>query len=516
MTVDRLQIVGSKTLPPDPSLVRSLGLHHSLTTAIADLVDNSIDARAKHVLIRLQQRGIRTVGLLVVDDGEGMDESKIDSAMTYAKKREYGDGDLGHFGLGLKAASLSQADTLVVWSRAYGSSAVGRLLDRTEIGRSHAVSVLSGDQAAHRLNDMEAGFATDTGTIVEWRDIYAFLSSDDPDDQASWLEQTINEIRAHLGIVLHRILAAGKLMITIQQYDVDVGVAGIPRTVESIDPFAYPSVSTPGYPKSLNIVLPGIEEPVAASAHIWPAGSQLASFRLYGRPGREHQGLYFYRNDRLLQIGGWNGVAYDKRDHELGRVAIDLRDDMQHLVKINPEKSGLVLMPQFEEALLKARFAIGDGGFAEYLSDLEVRCKQSRTRQRQPVTLVEPAFGLPGSVVEVIDETVRISEDAEPIEIRWRAMSQDRVFDLDLEARRLYINARMREVLVGHQSRNPDDAPVLKTMFYLLMSKIFESTWLGPSERQHLDAWQEILLAAVEEQRRVAELRRAAAEAARL
>ncbi|WP_064257739.1 ATP-binding protein [Rhodococcus sp. D-6] len=509
MNGERPVVVDTKTLPPDPSLVRSLGLHHSLTTAIADLVDNSIDAGAKHILIRLEQRGIRTVGLAVVDDGGGMDESAIDHAMTYAKKRDYGDADLGHFGLGLKAASLSQAETLVVWSQAYGANAVGRMLNRDEVGRNHAVSVLSAEQAAKRFANVDSGFDMSTGTIVEWRDVYTFLSSDDPGDQTSWLEQTINEIRTHLGVVLHRILTKGSVEITVQQYDLDVKHSGIPRTVEAINPFGY-QVAGPGtYPRVLNVALPGVVEPVTAIAHIWPAAVQEESYRLFGRPGREHQGFYFYRNDRLLQIGGWNGIAYSRADYELGRVEIDLRKDIEKFVTINPEKSGLVLAAEFDEAIRKARFEDGSGGFADFLADLEYRCRQSRTRKRLPVTLVEPGFGLPGSVIDVIDDTVQISEAAEPIEIRWRALPPDKVFEIDLDDHRLNLNARMRDILVGYRSRDPDDAPVLKVLFLLLMSKTFESTWLGPAERLRLDAWQEILLSAVEQQGRTAERRNA-------
>lgn len=119
--------------------------------------------------------------------------------------------------------------------------------------------------------------------------------------------------------------------------------------------------------------------------------------------------------------------------------------------------------------------------------------------------LVEPGFGLPESVIDVIDETVQISQAAEAIEIRWRALPLDKVFEVDLEDRRLNLNARMRDVLVGHRSRDPDDAPVLKVLFLLLMSQTFESSWLGPAERPRLDAWQEILLSAVEQQRKTAE-----------
>ncbi|MGP5641613.1 ATP-binding protein, partial [Brachybacterium tyrofermentans] len=80
---------------------------------MADLVDNSIDADARNVVVRFVTRGGSPAGLEVIDDGRGMDSATVDDAMEYGHKRDYADDDLGHFGIGLKAASLSQAETLV-------------------------------------------------------------------------------------------------------------------------------------------------------------------------------------------------------------------------------------------------------------------------------------------------------------------------------------------------------------------------------------------------------------------
>ncbi|MCE3556315.1 ATP-binding protein [Pseudonocardia sp. RS11V-5] len=44
-------VLERKVLAPDPGLIKSLGAHHSLESAVADLVDNSVDAGATRVLI---------------------------------------------------------------------------------------------------------------------------------------------------------------------------------------------------------------------------------------------------------------------------------------------------------------------------------------------------------------------------------------------------------------------------------------------------------------------------------
>lgn len=103
--ISEVATVGPKALSADESLAGAVGLHHTITTALADLVDNSLDAGAAHVLIRFVQDGTRIVSMMLIDDGLGMDAATIDAAMTYGRRRDYGAADLGHFGVGMKAAS---------------------------------------------------------------------------------------------------------------------------------------------------------------------------------------------------------------------------------------------------------------------------------------------------------------------------------------------------------------------------------------------------------------------------
>lgn len=88
--------VSSVQVAPDPAITSTIGCHHSLGTAVADLVDNSIDAGARTVLIRFVLRDGAAVGLQVVDDGCGMDTRSIDAAMQYARPHERSEAALGH------------------------------------------------------------------------------------------------------------------------------------------------------------------------------------------------------------------------------------------------------------------------------------------------------------------------------------------------------------------------------------------------------------------------------------
>ncbi|MDJ1372718.1 ATP-binding protein [Gulosibacter molinativorax] len=130
------RVVRTREVPPHASIAEAVGRHHTFETAVADIVDNSIDAGAEHVLVRFLQRDGAVTGLQVIDDGSGMDSASLDNAMEFARQREYGASELGHFGLGLKAASLSQANILNVYSQRYGAVPAGRSIhdrNRTSI-----------------------------------------------------------------------------------------------------------------------------------------------------------------------------------------------------------------------------------------------------------------------------------------------------------------------------------------------------------------------------------------------
>src|SRR5262249_52744393 len=91
-------------------------------TAIADLVDNSIAAGARHVSIRFDPG--RPHALAILDDGSGMDEKELLVAMRHGSRsptEPRAETDLGRFGLGLKTASMSQCRRLTVASRKGGN-----------------------------------------------------------------------------------------------------------------------------------------------------------------------------------------------------------------------------------------------------------------------------------------------------------------------------------------------------------------------------------------------------------
>jgi hypothetical protein len=488
--------VGHRDVPPDPSIADAVGRHHSLGTAIADLVDNSIDARAGRVHIRFLSADGAVHGLRVIDDGDGMDAKGIDSAMTFAGRREYAPQDLGHFGLGLKAASLSQADSLDVYSRSRGSAGVGR---RITSARPTRVIELDPGQVSQILDERGAaipGGSSVKGTVVEWRGIRTFLSSSQDDERTAWLDATFEELRMHLGLVLHRLIAANRVAITIDEFDTGLQEAGAFRTVDPVDPFGYIAPPGGGAVVDLQGMLDG--QPIELRAHVWPAAqADSPSFRLAARSGERSQGLYTYRNDRLLQAGGWNGIVHGSRDLAYARIEFDLDDVVARHATINPEKSGVEFDADLREAVELS--ADGQGrGFRDYLALAEQEAAVSRRRNRRPITLAEPRRGLSPELLDAISRSVSFSEHGS-IEIRWRTMRGGFFTEVDLDRRTLWINSRYRATL-GANTGEADDAPLVKMLLLLLYSRFFEGSMLGGREREELRTWNDLIMAALDEE----------------
>ena len=103
-------------ITPDKTLIKKLGMTGYRTEqAIAELIDNSIDARlgdsTEHVRVVLDFALMR---IIVSDDGRGMNMDELRNALTIAKDPAEADGRLGRFGLGMKSACSNLGKTFSI------------------------------------------------------------------------------------------------------------------------------------------------------------------------------------------------------------------------------------------------------------------------------------------------------------------------------------------------------------------------------------------------------------------
>ena len=93
-------------ITPDKSIYPKLGqTGYTISEALAELIDNSIDARGVKILIDISvdtKRGI----IVVEDNGSGMNRATTEESIVLGRSKKK-EGQLGQFGIGLKTACMS-------------------------------------------------------------------------------------------------------------------------------------------------------------------------------------------------------------------------------------------------------------------------------------------------------------------------------------------------------------------------------------------------------------------------
>ncbi|MEV8315317.1 ATP-binding protein [Streptomyces sp. NPDC059900] len=495
---------GSAHLPPDAGYGKALtNQGYSFEVAVADLVDNSIDAGADKVVVHFLRDAEQILSLLIIDNGRGMDDSRLDAAMTIGRRRDYGDGALGMYGTGLKAASLSHASSLTLVSRTKRSRAAGRRLTAEGIEDSFRCDTVD-PRYAQDLVDRYDGIIEWHGTIVRWDQVRTFQTvARGQSDQ--YLSKAISRLETHLGLYLHRFLQRG-LQLDIAVWDVSPGSDGRGGweeldhiSVEALDPFAYKVPGRAKYPRKFTATVEGAGD-VPLIAHIWPAKSKQAGFRQIGALA-ERQGFYFYRNDRLVQAGGWNGLRNPESHLVLARVEVDLPVSDNSVFSLDVKKEGVTVTPAFTLGVEKAADGTGNA-FHTYLDDAEATYRDGAKRSeivRKAVTA--PGKGLDPKVKRVIKEELPEKPGEEPIAFSWSPLPDNRFFDLDRETNVVLLNKSFREDFNDGRRGGSNDAPVAKTLLYLLLEDCFGLGRWEKTRQDRIEYWNTIMLASVAAQR---------------
>ena len=312
--------------------MRDLG--YSLETAIADLIDNSITARAKSVDIICTLHGDQPT-VVILDDGKGMTETSLLGAMrhgTVNPKQQRSPHDLGRFGLGLKTASFSQCRSLTVISATQGEFCGAEWnLDRIDETDDWTLSIL--DKAD--LDTLPYLERIDShGTAVVWRTLDRLAENEVGDRRDEIINEKLDALNRHLALVFHRFLAG-----EISGYPkISITVNG--HLIEAFDPFCRKNPATQLLPEEI-VRIGGAE--VRFQPYVLPHHSRLTAQEYDFYQGRNdfisNQGAYIYRNGRLMAWGDWFRLVSKGEATKLARVQIDFPNSLDEAWTIDIKKS---------------------------------------------------------------------------------------------------------------------------------------------------------------------------------
>jgi hypothetical protein len=139
-------------------------------SAVSELVDNSLQAGAKHVRINIFAGADDPhcpIRIAALDDGCGMDRVTLRQALRFGGSSRFNDREgLGRYGMGLPNSSLSQSKKVEVFTWQNGGKPIYSYLDVDEIASGQMTEVPRPQPKA--IPASFAGLAGKSGTLVLW------------------------------------------------------------------------------------------------------------------------------------------------------------------------------------------------------------------------------------------------------------------------------------------------------------------------------------------------------------
>lgn len=322
--------------PRADSMIQSMrAFGYDLSTAIADLIDNSISAGAKNIWLYFHWSGDQS-HIAITDDGCGMSEAILLNAMRPGSRNPLeprDPKDLGRFGLGLKTASFSQCKRLTVGSKMLDSIPSVRCWDLDYVSEHRQWRLLkSAPKAFSKYLNWLVGQRSATVVLWDVMDrITPVGTRVDDDDAEALFYSRVDEVKQHVAMVFHRLLETPRAL---RLYIND-------SLVTPWDPFLSKQEATQQLTEAaisifgnrLHVrpfVLPHHSK-ITAEVHAVAAGP---------RGWNAQQGFYVYRNKRLIAPGEWLGLGYQKEEHyKLARIMLDIPNSMDAEWEIDVKKS---------------------------------------------------------------------------------------------------------------------------------------------------------------------------------
>lgn len=334
---------------PDPkSHIKTLmRIGYTMPSAVSDILDNSITANAKTIEIH-SLPSLKDSNISILDDGVGMTPDELIHNMRIGCKDpsdERGRGDLGRFGSGMKTASFSQAKRLTVISKKEGNSLCAAVwdIDRIESENTWCLEVLDTKEIeTHPLLLLNSSMKC--GTQVIWEKLSCLNKTSHSLDDETILASTLSDLGDYISLHFHKFMGGkNKINFIINN-----------SALRGIDPFM---TKSPGYQEGRSEKLRCKGGHIEINTHVLPHFKRMESTpleRLGGANGIvQNQGLYIYRENRLINAGGWLGLAKTSQLGALARVEVNVPSSLDQEWSTDVKKASLQLPPRIKKELRK-------------------------------------------------------------------------------------------------------------------------------------------------------------------
>jgi hypothetical protein len=354
-----MNIIAIDAQPNPEFLIKSISEQgYSLETALSDLIDNSISAKADKVEILTEHLFDKT-SVFIADNGGGMTKDELSvnlqfPSMDMDKERE--ESDLGRFGLGLKTASFSQTRKFTVISRTKNTTEYSALtwdvnhLRKTKeweiiVNSKADISILLNRYKSASENQLEKFSNYEPNTIVVWEGLKNFDNYIKSENHLTQLnEELTTNTSEYLRVVFHKFMEVNDVSLKIRLNNI---------LVKPFNPF---SSSTSVHARSLEpremslgtdvLKMEGFVLPVTAS-------DQSSLWTTPNRSLLDMEGVYIYRGNRIIFFGGWNGIIRKQAKLKLARLKIQVGNMNDEKLQLNVAKSKISIPYELKVGVLR-------------------------------------------------------------------------------------------------------------------------------------------------------------------
>jgi hypothetical protein len=403
--------------PPPVFFIKSISEQgYTLSSAVADLIDNSVAAGATRVEILLDSHNL-PLSLFIADNGSGMNAEELTANMRFPSADmdvARGPLDLGRFGLGLKTASFSQSRKFTVISRNAETDFEGRSWDVEFLKEDWALIIETPEDVKSLCTDFEAVSRNfhehdenfELKTLVIWEQLYKLERL----MRKNGIGDDLEELRSHLGLVFHRYISDGRLRIRLNNL-----------LVEAFDPFPH---------------LPGVQ---IISENFWQSGDDFIRFEGIilpkraaaetregltdwapaGRTLEEMQGIYIYRNGRLIRYGAWLKAISKSIYLQFGRIRIDAGNTADGDFQLNVAKSSLIIPFGLRRAMAEMVKTVAAQAAKEYRERIAAGVIRPAATP-SGLSLITRVSGAAGAVLQINQEFEllrRMQQELQPAQL---------------------------------------------------------------------------------------------------
>ncbi len=412
--------------------------HYDQYMAIAEIIDNSIQANAKNIHIvgihenLLMESGrqlARLNALLVYDDGDGMSKKIAEKCLVYGGGTRHGaKKNLGKFGMGLPSASGSQCDKTEVYTWQKSNIVYKSVLDFEALSKKNPPEY----DDVEELNKLPtplfnmikniiisgnyAKFSKNHGTVVFWQDCKRFRHKTYKTFYTSF-EKVVGRIYRHIinkngiNISLTGFRKSGDAYVLMQEFETYKKIrANDPlflmenNLIEDVDRNYAKQATNKVYSKedslkinnkkynikqTFTIAIDGLRSSLGGTKN---AGSQPLG-KLYA----EHFGISLVRSNRELKLANfkfidatnapehrwWSAeIAFEPEMDEIFGVTFD-KQEARNFRKIDAKEYSDAIEEDDEALIIMHELTnIISGNITSMMKELKIRAKGSRTSKK--------------------------------------------------------------------------------------------------------------------------------------